>query len=407
MAKRQKPVERAARAISQTVGVASGLVGSLGRAVTTLGLPVGWGRHARDPGHRPSVPGASPGIESMAEAETPPPAGAVRIQCVDFAPDHFDITEVEDLVAFLAQPRPEGARVRWINFDGLHPWVVARVREHLGFHTLAAEDVLRVPQRPKVEDYPDHLFIVVRMLMLAPGEEVELRSEQISFFLYDGLLLSFQERPGDVWDIVRERMRRPESRLRQNDASYLLYSLLDALVDHCFPILERYGDRLEALEELVLRDARPAVQGAIHAMKRELSMLRRVIWPTREVITFLRREETREVSGFTKIYLRDVYDHTIQVMDVVETYREMAAGLNDLYMSAVGNRMNEIMKVLTIMASFFIPITFVAGVYGMNFEHIPELSWQHGYAAFWAVCGVMSGGLAVFFWRRGWIGPRD
>ncbi|HAV65544.1 MAG TPA: magnesium and cobalt transport protein CorA, partial [Verrucomicrobiales bacterium] len=299
----------------------------------------------------------------MADIDKPPAPGTVRIRCVDYCPEKVETREVPDLEAFLREPRPAWSKVRWINIDGLHPWVVNRLREQFHFHTLAAEDVLRVPQRPKLEEYDDNLFIVVRMLML---KEERLSHEQVSLFFYQDVMLTFQESEGDVWDPIRQRLEKPASRLRNQDTSYLLYALLDAVVDHCFPILEQYGDLLERLEEEIIESSTPAVQRRIHQIKRELSLLRRVIWPMREVINTLSREENEDVTAFAKAYMRDVYDHAVQVMDVVETYREMVGGLNDLYMSVVSNRMNEIMKVLTLMASIFIPLTFIAGIYGMN-----------------------------------------
>ena len=190
-------------------------------------------------------------------------------------------------------------------------------------------------------------------------------------------------------------------------AGYLLYALLDAVVDHTFPILESYGDMLEELEAAVLDNPRPEIQQKIHRIKRELGMLRRVLWPLREVVNDLHRGDNDEIPDSVTPFLRDVYDHAVQVMEIVESYREQAGGLNDLYMSAISNRMNEIMKVLTIMASFFIPITFVAGVYGMNFEYIPELAWKYSYAGFWGVCISIVLGLLVFFWRRGWLGGKQ
>jgi len=350
-----------------------------------------------------SAPGTTPGIESMLQASAPPAAGEVAIEVMDFGPEKAERTEVGELSQWLASPRPGWTTVRWVNVNGLNPHVVNQLREHYHFHTLAAEDVLRVPQRPKIEMFDGHLFIVVRMLM---WREERLHSEQVSLFLFPDTLLTFQETAGDVWNPIRQRIEKPGSRLRLHDASYLLYALLDAVVDHCFPILEAYGETLEELEKQVMTDPTVEVHQRIHTVKRELASLRRVVWPMREVANELQRDETEGIAKPVRTYLRDVYDHTIQVMDIVETHREMAGGLNDLYMSAVSNRMNEIMKVLTIMASFFIPITFVAGVYGMNFEVLPELHWKYSYAIFWAVCLGISGSLAVFFYRKRWIGRR-
>jgi len=345
--------------------------------------------------------GSSPGIESIAGLGQPPAAGEVRIRCVDYGPEVEEEREFPTIEACLEAARPAGATVRWINVDGLHPYVVGRLREALRFHTLAAEDVLRTSQRPKLEPYEGNLFIVARMLL---WKEERLQHEQLSMFLFPDLVLTFQETEGDCWDPIRERLRKPGSRIRTHDPSYLVYAMLDAVVDHCFPILENYGEVLEHLEEQVLADPAPRVQRRLHGVKRELGVLRRVVWPLRELVRELTHEDTAEIAPAVKAYMRDVYDHAVQVMDIVETYREMAGGLNDLYMSAVSNRMNEIMKVLTIMASFFIPITFVAGVYGMNFEHIPELGWEYSYFVFWGVCLAIVGVLLVFFWRRGWIG---
>lgn len=387
-------LEKAVSAANEVTGA----VGSLGRKVrSSLSLP----------GFQPnrekaaSNPGSSPGIESMAGLDQPPGDGVIKIQCTDYGAGRVEAKEVTDLATFLKEPRPEWVAVRWLNVHGLHPYIVNQVRSVYPFHTLAAEDVLRTPQRPKLETYEDNLFIVARMLML---QDDSLVSEQVSFFLFKDAIITFQEKAGDIWDPIRQRIQKPTSRFHQNDASYLLYALLDAVVDHCFPILEKYGEMLEILEDEVTDHPTPSVQRRIHTIKRELSTLRRVIWPMREVMNELHREETEEVAPQVKAYMRDVYDHAVQVMDIVETCRENASGLNDLYMSAISNRMNEVMKVLTIMASFFIPITFVAGVYGMNFEFIPELKWKYSYACFWIICLSITAALAVYFYRKGWIG---
>ena len=349
-------------------------------------------------------PGSRAGIESFDEIDKPHEAGSVRIQWYDFGPDGVTLTKSDDLEKLCSAERPEGQGVRWINVDGLHPYVVNRLRQHYKFHTLAAEDVLRTSQRPKLEAFEGHLFVVARMLALIEGN---LRQEQVSFFLFEDTLITFQEMHGDVWDPIRERLQKNNSRMRSMGAAYLLYALLDAVVDHTFPILEGYGDMLEELEASVLDNPQPEIQQKIHRIKRELVMLRRVLWPLREVVNDLHRGDSEEIPESVKPFMRDVYDHAVQVMEIVETYREQAGGLNDLYMSAVSNRMNEIMKVLTIMASFFIPITFVAGVYGMNFEYIPELAWKYSYACFWGVCSSIVLGLLVFFWRRGWLGGKQ
>ncbi len=349
----------------------------------------------------PDTPGARPGIDHLPDLDTPPPPDAVHIRCIDYGPDLIESTTVDDLDAFLTAPRPPGARVRWINVDGLHPYVVNRFRQTMGIHTLAAEDVLHVPQRPKAEAFDRHLFVVTRMTRLTDDGT---RSEQVSLFVTPDTVLTFQEQAGDVWQPIRERLATEGSRLRQNDGSYLMYALIDAIVDHHFPLLERLGDGLESMEDAVITNPTPQLLRQIHAVKRELAAMRRVMWPMRELVAALMREDTPMIAPMTRTYLRDVYEHCIQLVDLIETYREMAGSLTDLHLSAASNRMNEVMKVLTIMATIFIPITFFAGVYGMNFEHIPELDWRFAYPLFWVICVATVVGLLWFFHRRGWIG---
>lgn len=359
-------------------------------------------RARRRAASRPVQAGARPGIESFAGIDQPPAPGTVRLQWYDYDAQGITLHESDDVDAVVRAPRREGV-VRWINVDGLHPYVVNRLREVHGFHTLAAEDVLRTSQRPKLDAFDNSLFVVARMLTLQEGS---LHHEQVSCFLFADTLITFQEQPGDVWDPIRQRLQPPGSRLRSLGPAYLLYALLDAVVDQAFPILEHYGDQLEELEGVVVEDPQPGIQRDIHRIKRELAVLRRVLWPMREVVNGLCRDDSDMIPDSVKTFIRDVYDHAIQVMEMVESYREQAGGLNDLYMSAVSNRMNEIMKVLTIMASVFIPITFFAGVYGMNFEYLPELKWHYSYAVFWGVCLGVVAGLLWFFRRRGWIGRR-
>jgi magnesium transporter len=389
------------------VAAAWGLPSAVGRGIGGLGRVVasafqflpGAHPHA-DPLRRRNV-GAPPGIESASNVDTPPEPGKVLIRVIDYSPDRMEAFETDNVDELITRPRPDWASARWVNVDGLHPFVVNRLRQHYAFHTLAAEDVVHVPQRPKFEAHNSHIFVVVRMLAL---RERELSAEQISLFLFKDVVLTFQERNGDVWDPVRARLKQSDSRTRQRGTSYLLYALLDSLVDHCFPLLEHYGDHLEDLELDLVERAAPATLQALHAAKRELALIRRVLWPMRDAIGALYREESQLIPSEVQTYLRDVHDHTVQAIDVIETYRELAAGLTDLYMSAVSNRMNEIMKVLTIMASLFIPVTFLAGVYGMNFEHIPELKWQYSYPLFWFICVTTIVTLLTYFYRKGWIG---
>jgi magnesium transporter len=355
-------------------------------------------------------PGAVAGIELSELARMPTAEGPLEraiVTCIDYGPQQAQVQDVKDMGVFLAAHRPEWATVRWINVDGLTDMSVIRgLAEKYHLHPLAVEDILHVTHRPKVEAYNEEgsyqarLFIIARMLELADNH---LHSEQISIFLGHHTVLTFQESPGDVWGVIRQRIQTAGSRLRANDASFLLHSLLDAIVDHCFPILEFYGDRLEDVEAEVLQRPMPAAIQEIHALKRELLLLRRAVWPMREVINSLQREPHDCMSDATRTYMRDIYDHLVQIIDIVETYREMATGLTETYISAMSQRLNEVMKVLTIIGTIFIPLTFLAGVYGMNFRHFPEIEWVWGYPFFWGICLVTAVTMLAWFRRRQWL----
>jgi magnesium transporter len=354
-----------------------------------------------------AAPGSAAGIapQDLAPVTAAPPS--VRVTCIDYSPEQAILEEVQDVKAFIGRHRPEWSAVRWINVDGLADLGVVRAfAEKYRLHPLAVEDVLHVPQRPNVRAYEDdgtyqaRLFIIARELELREGQ---VHTEQVSIFVGHHTVLTFQETPGDVWDPIRQRIRNPASALRMQDASFLAYSLIDAIVDEAFPILEQFGDRLEGLEDVVLQRATPDVIQEIHRLKRELLLVRRVLWPMREVLSKMQREPHECFSDVTRTYMRDVYDHAVQAIDIVETYRELAGGLTETYMTAMSNRMNEVMKVLTIIGTIFIPLTFLAGVYGMNFEYLPEFKWRHGYAVFWVICLAAAGGMVAWFRRKGWL----
>jgi magnesium transporter len=354
-----------------------------------------------------AAPGSAAGIEPHELTPVSSRLPSVRVSCIDYSPQQAVFEEVRDLPAFIERHRDEWSSVRWINVDGLVDLGVVRaLAEKYRLHPLAIEDVLHVPQRPKVQAYEDdgtyqaRLFIITRELELREGQ---LHTEQVSIFVGHRTVLTFQETPGDVWDPIRQRIRTAGSALRLNDASFLAYSLIDAVVDEAFPILELFGDRLEDLEDVVLQRPSPDVIQEIHRMKRELLLVRRALWPMREVLSKMQREPHECFSDVTRTYLRDVYDHAVQAIDIVETYREVAGGLTETYMTAMSNRMNEVMKVLTIIGTIFIPLTFLAGVYGMNFHHFPELDWPLAYPTFWAICLVTAVGMIAWFRRRGWL----
>lgn len=389
------------------------VIGKPNKGINLLGSSLGLsGVRTKNRQHRVK-PGALPGIEHIADASTAPAPDSICIHYIDYCASQLETGNVTDLDEFLAKPLLDWVTVRWINISPPHPYVINQFRQHFEFHTLAAEDVMHIPQRPRVELFDDHLFVVLRIMQLIQAgpsninniaRSKELDSEQVSLFLYDNVLITFQEKKGDVWQPIRDRLQKDNVRIRKNGTDYLLYALLDAIVDHCFPVLEQYGDVLEELEQVTLNNPSVEVLHSIHSVKQQLALLRRIVWPMREVVDQLYREEDGRITDATKPYLRDVYEHTIQIVEIIESYREMASGLTDLYMSAVSNRMNEIMKVLTIMASVFIPLTFIVGVYGMNFEYMPELTWRWAYPAIWCVFILLTIAMLFYFWHKGWIG---
>jgi magnesium transporter len=354
-----------------------------------------------------AAPGSAAGIEPHELHPVPGQTVSCRITCIDYSAEETVAEEVKDLPGFIARHRPDWSAVRWINVDGLGDLGVIRaLAEKYHLHPLAIEDVLHVPQRPKVQAYEEEgeyqarLFVIVKEMELRQGL---LHTEQVSIFVGHKTVLTFEETAGEAWNPVRQRIRMPGSQVRRADASFLAYSLIDAVVDQAFPILEQFGDRLEELEDRVLQHPSPDTIQEIHRVKRELLLVRRALWPMREVLSKMQREPHECFSEVTRTYVRDVYDHAVQAIDIVETYREVATDLTETYMTSMSNRMNEIMKVLTIMGTIFIPLTFLAGVYGMNFHHFPELDWPYAYPVFWAVCLATAGGMIAWFRRRGWI----
>ena len=300
-------------------------------------------------------------------------------------------------------PAAEAPPVSWVNVDGLHDVsIIEAVGDRFGIHRLALEDVLSTSQRPKVEDYEGHSLIVLQMLFFDPEAE-SLTSEQVSLILGSTYVFSFQEREGDVFEPVRQRLRAGKGKLRTMGADYLAYTLIDAIVDSYFKILEDVGDRIEELEEQVFDEPQIEILHRVHRLRRETLVLRRAIWPLREALGLMYRGEVETITEPTQVFFRDVYDHSVQVIDAVETLREVLAGAMDLYMSGVSNRMNEVMKVLTVISTIFIPLSFFAGLYGMNFAYMPELGVRWAYPALLVVMGSLAAGMLWFFRRRGWL----
>lgn len=325
----------------------------------------------------------------------------VRISAIQYGKDHYQ--EHGDVTVEECAKLQENGAITWFNICGIHD---VRVIEEFGktfnIHPLLLEDIVHTGQRPKMEEFDDYLFVVLKMLVY-DDKENEVLSEQVSLVLGKDFVISFQESEGDVFNTVRERIRTDKGRIRKMGCDYLAYRLIDAIVDQYFVILEKFGEQTEFLQEAVLSAPSPEILEAIQETKREVIFLRRYVWPLREAISGLQRGESDLVSDSVQIYLRDVYDHTIQVIDSIETFRDMISGTMDVYLSSVSNKMNEVMKVLTIMATIFIPLTFIAGVYGMNFEYMPELKWRAGYFIVWIVMIILGILMLIGFKRKKWL----
>jgi magnesium transporter len=353
-------------------------------------------------GKRFHKPGTAPGTLRPMEA---PGAAPVRITVIDYGPDHLEekvIERFEDLLPYRDAPT-----TTWINIEGLHNVALLEsLGQHFGVHSLTLEDVLNCGQRPKLEDYGTYHFMVMKSLSLKDGV---LELEQISFILGKNYILTIQEVPGDSFEAVRQRIRRGKGLIRQAGADYLLYALVDALIDEFFPVLERYGEQIEELEDEVILHPSPEILQRVHAVKRDLLVLRRTAWPERDTINAFSREESHLISAETKVFVRDCYDHIIQVIDITETYRDLSSGLQEAYLSSISLRMNEVMKVLTIISTIFIPLTFIAGIYGMNFDtdvspwNMPELEWYWGYPFSLTVMAIVAVGLIIYFRRKEWL----
>ena len=293
--------------------------------------------------------------------------------------------------------------VTWINISGIHD--VSMIKDlgtffHL--HPLALEDVLNTEQRPKMDDYDDYIFLVLKMVYPDAAHHA-VAYEQISLIIGPNYVISLQEVEKDVFDFVRERIRQGKGRIRRKGSDYLAYTLMDMVVDHYFNILEELGEKIETLQDAVLEDPKPSSLAVIHRLKKEVLFLRKSIWPVREVINALIREESELIRADTVIFLRDVHDHAIQIIDTVEIFRDMLSGTLEIYLSNVSNRTNDVMKVLTMIATIFIPMTFIAGIYGMNFKYMPELEWTFAYPVLWLLFVAMFLVMALWFKRKKWF----
>jgi magnesium transporter len=325
----------------------------------------------------------------------------VKITIIDFDESQFEEKEVDTIEECF--PFKDTPTVTWINIDGIHEMeIIEKIGKHFEIHPLVLEDIVNAGQQPKMEDLEHYILVILKMLFYEE-ETKEIKPEQVSLILGPNFVITFQEREGDVFNPIRDRLRKAKGRIRKMEADYLAYSLLDTIVDHYFIVLEKLGEWIEGLEEELVTNPTPDTLQTIHTLKRELIFLRRSVWPLREAVNNLDRGESSLIHESTGIYLRDVYDHTIQVIDTIETFRDMVSGMLDVYLSSLSNRMNEVMKVLTIIATIFIPLTFIAGIYGMNFKYIPELELHWGYAASLILMGLIAFVMVLYFRRKRWL----
>lgn len=349
--------------------------------------------------HRSRKTGLSPGtLVHIGERKV----DQANLNLIDYSPDTLTMKPLKsaaEAVKFEGTPS-----VSWINIIGLHDTgLLEEVGRCFQIHPLILEDIGNTDQRPKIDLGERHLFMVAKMLRVIKGKQLEIDTEQVSFIVGADYLLTFQEKEGDLFDPVRERIRQNKGRLRKSGPDYLAYALLDLIVDNYFVVLESLADEIDALEEEILNGGDPKLTHRIHRLKRSLLLMRKATWPLREMITSLLRDESSLVKPETDVFLRDLYDHTIHIIDTIETYRDMLSGLLEVHFSNINNRMSEVIKVLTIIATIFIPLTFVAGVYGMNFEYMPELAWRWGYPAILALMFATGAGMLLWFRSKKWI----
>ncbi|MDY6824511.1 MAG: magnesium/cobalt transporter CorA [Thermodesulfobacteriota bacterium] len=343
--------------------------------------------------------GASPGtLVHVGEKHT----DRVDITLTEYDRNHLSERRLPAVESLGLETRGKEA-VQWIDISGIHDVeIIEAIGREFDVHSLVLEDILNAGHRPKLEVHDDYLYIVLKMLTHDADADT-IHSEQLSVILGDGYVISFQEKSGDVFDAVRERLLTGRGLIRKNGSDYLVYALIDAVVDHYFLILEHFSDRIETIEETLLNNPSPEILTAIHTHKREMVFFGKQIRPLRDIVGQLKKGESSYVQPVNRLFFDDVHDHMIQAVEVTESFRDMLTGLQDLCMSTISYKMNEVMKVLTIIATIFIPLTFIAGVYGMNFEHMPELSWRWGYGAVWLVMGGVAAGLVVYFKKKKWF----
>ena len=323
-----------------------------------------------------------------------------RIKIMNYDESNCEEREIENVKE--CYDFKDAGGVTWINVDGIHQInILEQIGNCFGLHPLVMEDILNTEQRPKIDDLGNYIFLVSKMLYFDRANHIE--SEQVSLILGRKFVISFQEREGDVFNSIRERISKGKGRIRKMGPDYPAYSLLDAIVDHYFVMLENLGSKIEEIEDELVSNPTTETMNRIHKLKRQIILLRKSIWPFREVIGIMEREQSQLIQESTLIYLRDIHDHIIQVIDTIETYREMLSGMVDIYLSSISNKMNQVMKVLTIIATIFIPLTFIAGIYGMNFKYTPELEWQFSYPLILASMLIAGSLMLYYFRRKNWL----
>jgi len=343
-------------------------------------------------------PASSPGtIKYLGkERETP-----VRFHIMDYTETEFIEKELDHIAEIL--PFKESPSITWLNITGVHDEkVIHEIGDIFNIHPLVLEDIANTTQRPKVEEYAEYIFVVIKMAYYKDDTR-EILMEQVSLIIGKNYVISLQEKDGDILEGLRERIRNNKGKVRKLGSDYLFYGIIDAIVDHYFSILEHVGEEIEDMEEQLMQSASQELLNRIYSLKQELVYLRRSIWPMREVVSTIQRNEYDLINEDIFVYFRDVYDHAVQVVETIETFRDMSSGMLDLYLSTVSNKMNEVMKVLTIFAAIFIPLTFIAGVYGMNFEFMPELKWKLAYPVWWASIVILTVGMLIYFRKKKWL----
>jgi magnesium transporter len=345
--------------------------------------------------NKPKHIGAPPGTLFYTGEQS----GPVKITLIQFSEEEFLEKEFYEFSDCLTQLQPK--LIKWINVEGVHDVeLIARIGQEFDLHPLTLEDIVHIEQRPKFEDYEDYLVTIMKMMMY----DTQVQSEQLTLILKEKLVISFQEpQGGDAFDIIRTRLRQAKGRVRKMGADYLFYALMDAVVDWYFNTVEKIGDKLEEVEEEIIHNPGKRSLLAMYRLKREVINLRKQVWPLRDMISNLTRSESAFLTDSTEVFLRDLHDHSTRIIDTVETYRDLLGSMLDIYLSNNANKMNEVMKVLTIMSSIFIPVTFIAGVYGMNFDYMPELKSPYGYATVWVIMLSVMGGLIFYFRKRKWM----